>query len=79
MYVSLKRTTHVLILAKCGVAHHAKVSPVVVLADDVPDTAQGGAGVLVNGDLLVCADRLALTCSIGSKYSSVNIKRQSSG
>lgn len=28
----------------------------------MPDTAQGGAGVLVDGDLLICAHRLALTC-----------------
>ena len=64
---------------QCRVAHHAEVSPVVVLADDVPDAAQRGAGVLVDGDLLVCADRLALTCSIGSKHCSININIQSAG
>ena len=54
-----------------SVAHHAQVSPVVVLADDVADAAQGGAGVLVDGDLLVGAHGLTLTCSIRTTASTL--------
>ena len=42
-------------------AHHTQVLPVVVLANDVPDASQGGTRVLVDGDLLVRADRFTLT------------------
>lgn len=34
-------------------AHHAQVLPVIVLANDVPQAVEGGAGVLVDGDLLI--------------------------
>ena len=37
---------------------HAQVLLVVVLANDVPEAAQGGTGVLVDSDLLVRADKL---------------------
>lgn len=43
-------------------AHHAQVLPVLVLADDVPQAVEGGAGVLVDGDLLIRVGRLVLTC-----------------
>lgn len=44
-------------------SHHAQVLPVLVLADDVPQAVEGGARVLVDGDLLVRAGRLVLTCA----------------
>lgn len=44
-------------------AHHAQVLPVVVLADDVPQAAEGGARVLVDGNLLIRGGRFALTCA----------------
>lgn len=43
--------------------HHTQVLPVFVLADDVPQAAQGGAGVLVDGDLFVGGGRFVLTCA----------------
>lgn len=43
-------------------AHHAQVLSVVVLADDVPQAVEGGAGVLVDGDLLVRVGRFVLAC-----------------
>jgi len=60
----------------CVGSHHAQVPPVVVLADDVSDTAQGGTGVLVDGDLLVRAHGLALTCRAESKRCRVNTGRK---
>lgn len=44
-------------------AHHAQVLPVIVLANDVPQAVEGGAGVLVDGDLLIRVDRFVLTCA----------------
>lgn len=46
-------------------AHHAQVLPVLVLADDVPQAVERGAGVLVDGDLLVGGGRLVLACGWG--------------
>merc|ERR1711915_906845 len=43
---------------------HAQVLPVLVLADDVPQAVEGGTRVLVDGDLLVRAGRLVLTCTL---------------
>lgn len=44
-------------------AHHAQVLPVIVLANDVPQAVEGGAGVLVDGDLLIRVGRFVLTCA----------------
>lgn len=41
-------------------AYHTQVSPVVILADDVTQAAQGGSGVLVDCDLLVAIGRFTL-------------------
>lgn len=49
-------------LCKLKDAHHAKVFPVAVLANDVPQAVESGTGVLVDGDLLVRAGRFVLTC-----------------
>lgn len=43
--------------------HHAQVLPVSVLANDVPQAAEGGTGVLVDSDLLVRGGRFVLTCT----------------
>ena len=48
-------------------AHHAQVLSVLVLADDVPQAVEGGARVLVDGDLLVRGGRFALACNKGGK------------
>lgn len=43
-------------------AHHAQILSVFVLGDDVPQAAEGGAGVLVDSDLLIGSNRFVLTC-----------------
>ena len=49
-------------LCKTNDAHHAKVFPVAVLANDVPQAVESGTGVLVDGDLLIRAGRFVLAC-----------------
>lgn len=41
--------------------HHAQVLPVFIFADDVPHAGEGGARVLVDGDLLIWGGRFTLT------------------
>lgn len=49
-------------------AHHAQVLPVLVLADNVPHTVEGGTGVLVDGDLLIRGSRFVLTCAAMERF-----------
>lgn len=46
-----------------ALAHHAQVLPVFVLANYVPQAVEGGAGILVDGDLLIRVDRFVLACA----------------
>lgn len=48
--------------------HHAQVLPVLVLADNVPHTVEGGTGVLVDGDLLVRGGWFVLTCAALERF-----------
>ena len=56
-----------------NVAHHAQVLPVLALANDVPHAVEGGARVLVDGNLLVRACRFVLACGTRKQNGRFNV------